>query len=417
MAQGEGSLPPQFWLSAAMASALAQCDIPSILVELQHAHGWTQGQLAEAVGYSQSWVSKVLRGKQPLTVDQVREISDRLDIPLHMIRLGSRGVEDQTKRRDFSKTIALAAFSIAQASPHAEVDGNTAANLTMITGAQRRLEATTPSRELAQAAVAHVDMAKRALARTGRSPFAAEVCAAVSEAAGFAAWLHADMHDTGTARTYYRLAIDAALKADHALLAAYMIGSLASFEIEGEDPQLGLVLLADARRRLGERPPPTAIAWLSSIEALGHATAHNASRATAALHKAESAVQTSEHTGTPPWPWVFPFDQPKLAGYRALAMVRLSRHQEAVSAFAESLATAQPAIKQRAVLMTEIATARCIAGEYDEAFRLAEEALKAGVSHHSERVIQRTRRFRRDYTGPLTSHVRAFDDRLRATLL
>jgi hypothetical protein len=47
----------------------------------------------------------------------------------------------------------------------------------------------------------------------------------------------------------------------------------------------------------------------------------------------------------------------------------------AVSAFAESLASAQPAIKQRAVLMTEIATARHMAGEHDEAFHLAGEAL------------------------------------------
>ncbi|MEV6982791.1 tetratricopeptide repeat protein [Sphaerisporangium sp. NPDC051017] len=358
-----------------------------------------------------------LRGKQPLTVDQVMEISDRLDIPLHMIQLGSRGDDDQTKRRDFSKSLVLAAIGVTSVSRPAAVDGSTAANLMTITGAQRRLEATTPSRELAQAAVAHVDMAKRTLARTGQSPFADEVCAAVSEAAGFAAWLHADMHDTGTARTYYRLAIDAAVKADHDLLAAYMIGSLASFEIEGEDSHVGLALLADARRRLGDHPPPIANAWLSSIEALGHAAAHAPSSASAALHEAEQAVQASERASVPPWPWVFPFDQPKLAGYRALVMVRLGRHQEAVSAFAESLATAQPAIKQRAVLMTEIATARCIAREYDEALHLAEEALKVGVAHRSERVIQRARRFRRDYTGPLTSHVRAFDDRLRATLL
>ncbi|MFC6081708.1 hypothetical protein [Sphaerisporangium aureirubrum] len=260
-------------------------------------------------------------------------------------------------------------------------------------------------------------MAKRTLSRAARSPFAAEVCAATSEAAGFAAWLHTDMHDTGTARAYYRLAIDAARKADHALLAAYMIGSLASFEIEGDDAELGIVLLADARRRLGDHPPPTASAWLSSIEALGHAAAQDASNAMAALYEAEQAVQRAERATAPPWPWVFPFDQPKLAGYRALVMVRLGRHQEAVSAFAESLAAAQPAIKQRAVLMTEIATAWRIAGEYDEAFRLAGEALTVGVTHHSERVIQRARRFRRDYAGPITHHVRAFDDRLRATLV
>jgi len=41
----------------------------------------------------------------------------------------------------------------------------------------------------------------------------------VSEAAGFAGWLYADMHDIGTARSYYRLAIDRARIAKQDLLA------------------------------------------------------------------------------------------------------------------------------------------------------------------------------------------------------
>ena len=36
---------------------------------------------------------------------------------------------------------------------------------------------------------------------------AADVAAAASEAAGFAAWPHADMYDIGSARAYYRIAI------------------------------------------------------------------------------------------------------------------------------------------------------------------------------------------------------------------
>ncbi|MGW0592345.1 helix-turn-helix domain-containing protein [Streptosporangium sp. NPDC002607] len=77
------------------------------------AHGWTQEQLAEAVGYSQSWVSKVLRHRQPLTIDQVREISGRLGVPLHLLRFGHRGDDDPTKRRDFGKAVALAALTVA----------------------------------------------------------------------------------------------------------------------------------------------------------------------------------------------------------------------------------------------------------------------------------------------------------------
>jgi hypothetical protein len=63
------------------------------------------------------------------------------------------------------------------------------------------------------------------LARTGKTPFAADVAAAASEAAGFAAWLHADMYDIGSARAYYRMAIARARQAGQDLLAGYMLGS------------------------------------------------------------------------------------------------------------------------------------------------------------------------------------------------
>jgi hypothetical protein len=52
----------------------------------------------------------------------------------------------------------------------------------------------------------------------------------------------------------------------------------------------------------------------------------------------------------------------------------------------------------------------------DEAFRLASEALGAGVTYSSERVIERARRFRRDYTGPATTRTSEFDDQLRTAL-
>lgn len=417
MRQDHGRPSLQFWSTPAVAAALAKCDIPAVLAEVQRANGWTQGQLAEAVGYSQSWVSKVLRNRQPLTVDQVREISIRIGLPLHLLRFGARGDDDPTKRREFGKAVAFTALAALPLPQRAEVDETTAPTLTNITGAQRRLEATTPANELARGAVAHVNLANRVLGRATRSGFARDIRAVMSEAAGFAAWLHADMHDIGTSRTYYRLAIDSARQAEHSLLAAYMIGSLAAFEIDADDPLLALDLLAQARRELGEQPPATARAWLCSIEALGHATAHDAPAAAAALREAESAVIAGERAAAPPWPWVFPFDDAKLAGYRALVMVRLGRADEAVAAFAESLSSAQPAIKQRGVLMTEIATAKAMSGDHDEAFHLVSNALTVGITYGSERIIQRARRFRRTYGGPMTGSARAFDERLRATLL
>ena len=271
---------------------------------------------------------------------------------------------------------------------------------------------------------AHAGVANRLLARSQDSPFAASVAAAASEAAGFAAWLHADMDDTGTARSYYRMAIDRAQRAGHDLLAGYMIGGLAAFEIDAADPGYGLELIGDARRQVGQAQHPTPLAWLDSLEALGLAVARkDGAAADRAIVQASRVVESKQATTTPPWPWVFPFDYPKLAGYRALVAVRLGRPSAALSAFAESMHAAQPAPRQRAVTMLEVATAACQDGagrkesdRADEAFRLACEALRVGIDYSSERVIARARRFRRSYDGPATSYVREFDDRARSAL-
>jgi len=70
--------------------------------------------------------------------------------------------------------------------------------------------------------------------------------------------------------------------------------------------------------------------------------------------------------------------------------------------------------------MIEVATAarqdgpaRRDSDRIDESFRLACEALAVGVTYSSERIVDRARRFRREYTGPATSYVRDFDDQLR----
>jgi len=415
---GSSTPPPEFWSTSGVVAALASCDMPALIEALRVKQGWTQGELAEVLGYSQSWASKVLRGRLPLTVHQVREISQTLGIPVHLLRFGPLESEDHTKRRQFTKTVALAALAGLPAPRTAEVDENTAMSLRTITGGHRRLDATSSTRELARAAIANLELATRLASKARGTDHVYDVSAAASEAAGFTGWLHADMYDIGSARTYYRTAVKHAQNTQNALLHAYMLGSLASFEIDGEEPALGLALIREARTVLNDRPPPTAEAWLSSIEALGYASIpRHAAHSDQAIKRAERAISRVNPNEPPPWPWVFPFDHSKMTGYRALAAVRLGRTDDARTAFAESLPVSTTAPKQRAVLTLELAEVHTQAGTVDEGFQLATTALNVGKTYASERVIQRARRFRRRYTGPASVHVRDFDDRLRATLL
>ena len=363
-----------------IARALASCDLPVLLEEVRKAHGWTQAELAGVVGYSQSWVSKVLRGKHALTLEQAHNLAVRAGIPVHLLRLGDDGrEEDPARRRDFTKAAALALMSWpVLASP----DTDAAPALRAVTAAHRRLDAATPARDLAGAVAAHVEMARR-MAGHDRGP---GVAAALSEAAGFAGWLHADMCDRGTARGYYRLAVGAARRAGpDDLLAGYMLGSLAAFEIDNGDPVTGLRLAERAQEQFGGPLPPTPRAWLATLHALGHASAGDSGAADAALGQAEAAIDAPGAQDAPPWPWLFPFDHAKLAGYRALVCVRLGRAEQALAAFAQSLGAVQPAPKQRAVLMLEVATAARQeatasrdTAQADEAFALAGKGWRRG---------------------------------------
>ncbi|GAB3482139.1 helix-turn-helix domain-containing protein [Nocardiopsis coralliicola] len=401
MPQRDGALPPEFWTRPALASALATCDIPAIVNEVRSARGWSQGELARAVGYSQSWVSRVVNGQQALTIDQVRDLAGRLGVPIHLLRFGvaeqDKGV-DPTRRREFGKAVTVSALTLpftSSAPPaHSGIHEQTAATLRAITGGQRRLDSSSPARDLARGAIAHVELSGRTLARAQETPFAADVAAAASEAAGFAAWLHADMGDAGTARAYYRTSVERARHAGSRLLDVYMLGSLAAFEIEADDPALGLSLAGEAGRRLGPGAHPTAIAWLACVRALGHAGLSAAAEADREIALAERSVERSDNA-EPPWPWVFAFDHAKVAGYRALASVRLARPQDARSAFAEAFSGTRPGPKQGAILQVELARAHADAGDADEAVRLATDALDIGARLKSERVVDRVRRFRR----------------------
>ncbi|OOC53463.1 transcriptional regulator [Nocardiopsis sinuspersici] len=431
MPQPDGVLPPDLWTRPRMASALATCDMASVIEGVRTARGWSQGDLARAIDYSQSWVSRVVNGQQSLTISQVHDLARRLGVPLHLLRFGDgppragsaeKGV-DTTRRRDFGRAVAASALLTAtaataaapagaRAAGHRCVNETTASALRSITGGQRRMDADSPARHLLPSAVAHVHLSEHMLAQAHGTPFHSDLSAAASEASGFAAWLHADRGDTGSARTYYRTAVARARQAGTRLLDVYMLGSLAAFETDtAQDPHLGLGLVQEAGHVLGASAHPTARAWLACVEALAHAGVGDGPAAVRAIGRAEREAARSANTD-PPWPWVFAFDEAKVAGYRALVGVRLSRPHDARRAFAEACAPRAANAKQSAVLQVELASAHAEAGDVDEAFRLAREALATGMRFESERVIGRVRSFRRRYPRPRTRCAADLDEQL-----
>lgn len=381
--------------------ALAHGDWETVLRAYLDA-GLSQTTIAARAGISQSQVSRLAAGRsRDPGIATVKALCDGLGIPRRLAGLVDREEDDTNRRQFLTSTLAV---SVTTALPSGDT---TDERLLMSTSAAyRQLEQRTPSHLLVEPVAAHLALGRRFAKRaTGRAR--ARMFAAVSEAAGLAAWLHADLAEPVKARRYYQLSIAAADQSGQPLLAGYMQGSLGQYATQAGDPAQGLRLIRDAAGRLPRSAPLTARAWLHTLE--GVALAHLGDRA--GLRALDDAQRYVTDDDDPVWPWVFRFDHPKIAANRAVAAARLGMPRLAASAFAAAAPVRSP--KQAAVVSVEHARAVAADGDLVEACRLAVSAYDTGHRYGSERVRQAVRDLRAELpTGTATAEL---DERLHDT--
>lgn len=358
--------------------------------------------------------------------------ASHLQIPPHLVGLADHAAAlavnadtgGSVERRNFFGGVAavavapmVATFPAASAERTAS-DGGSAATLRMVTGGYRRLDGTTPSRQLVKPVLEHLQLTQ-ALAQSVEEHDQRNRLAAVgSEVASLAGWLSWDMGDYGSARTWYGSAIKSARRAGNPLLAAYQLGSLAQFEAHAGNASDGVLLVRAARKALGERPPVIAEAWLMSIEALCHAAAGDARGTDVSLKEAARLAGRVVGESTP-WPWVFTFNESKVAATRVACGAKLGR-ADWISSAQDSVAAVLSSghDKQRALLILDVASGHLASGRIDGAFALATGALETGVKYRSGRIVERARSLRRSYSPRLLPRVvREFDDRLYEVFL
>jgi hypothetical protein len=299
--------------------------------------------------------------------------------------LDDSGQEDDTDRRQFlsGSLGVLTAVTI----PHSDLRDEQLLRATTL--GYRQLEQRTPSRSLARPVTAHLslisDMARRA---DGKQRV--RLSAAVAEVAGLAAWLHADLVDPSQARRFYGMSMNAARHAQHPLLASYMQGSFGQYATLAGDPAYGLRLIRDAAGRLQRSAPNTARAWLASLEAV--ALGYLGDRSALTLLDDSQRYADLPASADAIWPWVFQFDAPKVASYRAVAASRLGLTKIAITAFDQAETARSP--KQAALVAIEQARVLAASRDLDHACDLAVAALDIGRNYESERVQQAVRQFR-----------------------
>jgi hypothetical protein len=284
--------------------------------------------------------------------------------------------------------------------------------LTLIPRAYRRVEARTRSDHLVRPVIAHLRLLRHLASTTPQPGHVARVrlLAALSETAGLAAWLYTDLDERAAARRHYQIAIAAAERTGQPLLAAYMQGRYGQFAASAGDARQGLSLIAAARKRAASWPP-IADVWFDVLTAAALAAADDPS-ALRLLDRAEAQL-ASVAAHEPVWPWVYAFDEIKLAGYRAEIAARLGRWDIAQQAY--QVADRVPrAPKQAALAGAHRATALAAAGDVERACSLAVTALGTAARLGSHRGVHAVARFRARLPQYAASHAAALDQRLDA---
>jgi hypothetical protein len=394
--------------------ALALGDWSTVLRLVIQETGASGAMIASATGVSQPHISRLLNGRvtEP-GIQTIRMICDGLGIPRSLAGLVDRDQETATDRRQLlGGTLGVSGLAlIGTADGDVPLGHAPDEHLLMVLSATyRRLEHRVSSRLLIGPAVAHLSLIRQLRARANAGRGGRRLATMTSESAGLAAWLCVDLDDRANARRHYRLAAKEAQATGHPLLPAYMQASFGHFAVTSGDPTQGLRLVTEARQSLPRSAPLIAHVWLDAIEAV--ALAHYKDRrALAVLDNAERRLDKTSND-EPVWPWLFRFDLPKLAGYRAAAEAKLGRWQAADTSL--SLATkAQRSAKQRAVNDIEHARALAARRQIERACTVAVSALDTGVTYGSERVVRAVADFRSGL-GQVGNAAAELDDRLHS---
>ncbi|WP_229852705.1 DNA-binding protein [Streptomyces albospinus] len=324
------------------------------------------------------------------------------------------------ERREFlAGAVAAAATPALAAIPATEGDFGQAAALSMATTAFRRMDGSTPSRYLAEAVLAHLRLVQTVAAAVADHEQRRRLAAVGSEAASLAGWLSWDMDDHGSARTWYGSAIKAARRAGNDLLTAYQVGSLAQLEADVGNAAPALNLTRSARRQLGADAPAIAEAWLATVEALAYAAAGEQRLCDRALMRSRATAEQIAVEEPPPWPWVFTFNESKVAACRLACGARLGLPKWVFGTYDDTAPPGSSAhAKQQALRQLDLASGHMAAGRLEAGYVLATQAVEAGLRYRSGRVVERARVFRRAYSSTTPPKiVRDFDDRLHGVYL
>ncbi len=220
-----------------------------------------------------------------------------------------------------------------------------------------------------------------------------------------------DLHDANAARGYFAVVMDAARELGDRMLAAAALGHT-SFVPAGERNFDAARDHLRRTRRYAERgEAPMVASWASAVES---EILSQASMTNAAVDAIEQAGIDVERAGGPLPSWFDFYDRARMQGFRGYALLHAGRPDEARIALENGVkGLPADAVKQRSVLLADLATVHLHLSDLEQACHVAGASLAqlshAGYATGSDRV----RQFRAE-VEPWRQHraVRQLDEQL-----
>ncbi|WP_229848023.1 helix-turn-helix domain-containing protein [Streptomyces melanogenes] len=192
------------------------------------------------------------------------------------------------------------------------------------------------------------------------------VALALAGASTLAAWQAIDSGAVERAWRHYELAKRAARDAESPMYLAHAMGEQAYVLCEAGRPSLGVELVRDAQRTLGQAGSPRLWAWLHSAEAELCAHAGMPDDCERALDAARASIPPGSEVRDPDMVSIF-LNSSHLARWRGNVLALLG-DDDAVSSLYDALKVADPSfVRARAGLHADLVQAHLARAEYDDA--------------------------------------------------
>ncbi|CAL9583759.1 regulator [Streptomyces sp. Tu 3180] len=226
--------------------------------------------------------------------------------------------------------------------------------------------------------------------QTGRRLFAA-----VAELTRLAGWTSYDIAAHGLAQRYFVQALRLAQAAGDRAYGAYVLVTMSRQAVYLGHGREAVQLARVAQQGAGGSAPPVVQALLHAAEARGHAVLGEVRACTAALARAERALE-SARTGDEVPHWARCFDEAQLADEFGHCHRDLQQFRAAAQHAERSLRLRAPGhARSRLFCRVVLATARLGLGELDQACQLAAEAAGQAAEMRSVRAVEYVRDFER----------------------